>query len=109
MRQYPGGYADYIRQRGPRDAGESRSTSKSSVASLTSQSSQSPAKRKLSYNEKRELDALPARIEALEKEIAAIEADLVAGRIYTSERLAPAQEELENLVDRWAELEEKKQ
>ena len=63
---------------------------------------------KLSYNEQRELAALPDRIDALEKEIAAIEADLVAGKIYTSERLAPAQEELEQLVDRWAELEERK-
>ena len=66
-------------------------------------------KRKLSYNEQRELDALPARIDALEKEIAAIEADLVSGKIYTSERLAPAQEELEQLVERWAELEERSQ
>ena len=64
---------------------------------------------KLSYNEQRELDALPARIDALEKEIAAIEADLVAGKIYTSERLAPAQEELEAAVERWAELEERSQ
>ena len=64
---------------------------------------------KLSYNEQRELAALPDRIDALEKEIAAIEADLVAGRIYTSDRLAPAQAELEQLVERWAELEERKE
>ena len=62
---------------------------------------------KLSYNEKRELEGLPARIEALEKEIAAIEADLVSGRIYRSDRLAPAQIELEAAVDRWAALEER--
>ena len=110
VRQYPGGYEDYIRQRGPRDvkrdaSGESDKRSPVSRASLVS-----PVKstKKLSYNEKRELDALPARIEALEKEIAAIEADLVAGRIYTSERLAPAQEELEAAVERWAELEERR-
>ncbi|MBQ0032514.1 MAG: ABC transporter ATP-binding protein, partial [bacterium] len=64
--------------------------------------------KKLSYNEQRELDGLPARIDALEKEIAALERDLVEGKIYTSERLAPAQEELERLVERWAELEERR-
>ena len=63
--------------------------------------------KKLSYKEQRELEQLPAKIEALEQEIAAIEADLVAGKIYTSDRLAPAQEELEAAVDRWAELEER--
>ena len=67
----------------------------------------SPARKKLSYNEQRELDALPERIDALEKEIAAIEGDLAAGRIYSSERLAPAQEEFEALVERWAELAER--
>ena len=63
-------------------------------------------RKKLSYNEQRELDALPERIDSLEREIAAIERDLAEGRIYTSERLAPAQEELEALVERWAELAE---
>ena len=66
-----------------------------------------PARKKLSYNEQRELDALPERIDALEREIAAIEGDLAAGRIYSSERLVPAQEELETLVERWAELAER--
>ena len=101
VRQYPGGYADYERYN---DSGstEVRGVSKPAKPPKPSKPS------KLSYNEQRELAALPDRIDALEKEIAAIEADLVAGKIYTSERLAPAQEELEQLVDRWAELEERK-
>ena len=98
VRQYPGGYADYERYNGSGST-EVRGVSKPPKPSKPS---------KLSYNEQRELAALPDRIDALEKEIAAIEADLVAGKIYTSERLAPAQEELEQLVDRWAELEERK-
>ena len=109
VRQYPGGYADYEKQRAARaevkvkGEGEQRNVANSTVGL-----SSSPSPKKLSYNEQRELDALPDRIDALEKEIAAIEAELVAGRIYTSERLAPAQAELEQLVDRWAELEERK-
>ena len=101
VRQHPGGYADYERYNGSGST-EVRGVSKPSKPPKPSKPS------KLSYNEQRELAALPDRIDALEKEIAAIEADLVAGKIYTSERLAPAQEELEQLVDRWAELEERK-
>ena len=75
-------------------------------AAATKTSPAKPVRKKLSYNEQRELDALPERIDSLEREIAAIERDLAEGRIYTSERLAPAQEELEALVERWAELAE---
>ncbi|MBR2713767.1 MAG: ATP-binding cassette domain-containing protein [Kiritimatiellae bacterium] len=105
VRQYPGGYADYERYKGSGST-EVRGVSK---PPKPSKPSKPPKPSKLSYNEQRELDALPARIDALEKEIAAIEADLVAGKIYTSERLAPAQEELEAAVERWAELEERSQ
>ena len=130
VRQYPGGYEDYERQRkasvasgsgnsggasGSGGAGNSGNSSDSSGSSNSSSSgsagnSQPDAatKKKLSYKEQRELDGLPDRIDALEKEIAAIEADLVAGKIYRSDRLAPAQEELEQAVERWAELEERK-
>ena len=113
VRPYPGGYADYERQRKT----SARPTAADGDRGLPTaadgnrgQSMVSEGKRrspKLSYNEKRELEGLPARIEALEKEIAAIEADLVSGRIYRSDRLAPAQIELEAAVDRWAALEER--
>ena len=108
VRQYPGGYADYERYKGSGST-EVRGVSKPSKPPQPSKPSKPSKPPKLSYNEQRELDALPARIDALEKEIAAIEADLVAGKIYTSERLAPAQEELEAAVERWAELEERSQ
>ena len=112
VRQFPGGYADYERQRGARK-GEAASSPREkmgkspSCASLASGEDAASPLKKLSYKEQRELEQLPAKIEALEQEIAAIEADLVAGKIYTSDRLAPAQEELEAAVDRWAELEER--
>ena len=108
VRQYPGGYADYERYKGSGST-EVRGVSKPSKPPQPPKPSKPSRPPKLSYNEQRELDALPARIDALEKEIAAIEADLVAGKIYTSERLAPAQEELEAAVERWAELEERSQ
>lgn len=108
---YPGGYEDYLKQRKGRGRGQGEGEEKSgknSAVHLDLGSSPKVSK-KLSYKEQRELDALPGEIEALEKEIAAIEAELVAGKIYSSDRLAPAQEELEKKVERWAELEERKQ
>ena len=72
-----------------------------------------PLKRKLSYKEQRELEALPERIAALEKEIAEIESALGDPSLYVkepakaaayAERLAPAKEELDAAETRWLEL-----
>jgi ATP-binding cassette subfamily F protein uup len=74
-----------------------------------------PAKRKLSYKEQRELEALPAKMEALEKEIADIESALGDPSIYSkdpsraaalAERLEPAKAELDEAETRWLELSE---
>ena len=74
-----------------------------------------PAKRKLSYKEQRELESLPAKIEALEKEIAEIDRALGDPSLYVkdpvqaarfAERLAPAKEELDAAETRWLELSE---
>ena len=105
VRQYPGGYGDYVRQ---------RKASAPPPAADRAPSAPPPAKSgkgrgKLGYNEQRELAGLPARIEALEAEIAGIGEQLAKGTIYRSERLAAAQAELEAAVDRWAELEERNQ
>ena len=115
VKQFPGGYEDYIRQRGNLNTEAQRhraeEPSDPKLGANPPDPSVSPClcvkNKKLSYKEQRELEQLPAKIEALEQEIAAIEADLVAGKIYTSDRLAPAQAELETAVDRWAELEER--
>ena len=74
-----------------------------------------PAKRKLSYKEQREFDALPDRISALEGEIAEIEAALGDPSLYArdpekaaamAERLEPARTELDAAETRWLELSE---
>jgi ATP-binding cassette subfamily F protein uup len=105
---YPGGYEDYLRQRRvqappPKDVPVKAPPPKA-------------ASRKLSYNEQRELSALPGKIEALEGEIAEIETFLSDGSSYAadpdkykelSDRLPAARVELESAVERWAELEER--
>ena len=73
-------------------------------------------KGKLSYREQRELEALPERISALEKEIASIETALADPSIYAREnqralemttRLPIAREELDAAETRWLELSER--
>ena len=71
-------------------------------------------KKKLSFKEARELEALPAGIEALEEEKAEIETRLADPELYKSggdevaglkDRLAALEPELERLYERWQELE----
>jgi ATP-binding cassette subfamily F protein uup len=107
---YPGGYEDYLRQRTVREK------EKPKIAAAAKE-----AKRptnKLSYNEQRELKALPSMIEELEKEIAAMEAFLSDSDSYNadpqkykdfSDALPDKRAQLERAVDRWAELEERLQ
>ncbi len=110
VRAYPGGYDDYLRQREVR-------TQKKEAPAPTPTKTAAPSSRKLSYNEQRELAALPEKIDALEKEIATVRDLLADGTIYrtdpskasaAAERLPCAEAELEAAVERWAELEERK-
>ena len=72
-----------------------------------------PAPRKLSFNEKRELEALEAEIPALEAEKASLEASLSSGTLAVEELTAQSQRiaELIGLIDektmRWLELSER--
>ena len=112
VRQYPGGYEDYVKQRG--EQFKLRETEKPKQESSPTTSSPNPTK--LSYNEKRELAALPAKIEALETEISEITNFLSDSANYAKDaaqckartaRLQSAKVELETAVERWAELEER--
>ncbi len=113
VRAYPGGYADYERQR----AAQKPTPSEAPSAPRERRTSPAPeGKKKLSYNEQRELAALPGRIEELEKEVAALRETLSDPATYRSDparaqaataRLPLAEAELESAVDRWAELEDR--
>ena len=120
VRQYPGGYEDYIRQRGSTVPSASSPTGAGKRTAVTvpfgENADGTVVRRKLSYNEKREFEQLPAKIEALEKEIAEIEAFLADGANYAkdpprckscSERLPLAKTELDASETRWLELEER--
>ena len=133
VREYVGGYSDWVRQGGklppapwegaarqrveptadvaaPDDA---MASSKAGSAATTA----APAKAKpvkLSYKLQRELDGLPAEIERLESEVAELEAEAGRPDFYqqpsgvVSERLAllqDTQERLDAVMERWMELE----
>jgi ATP-binding cassette subfamily F protein uup len=64
VREYVGGYEDWLRQRAPAQA---PAISRERVEPRAA-AGRPPSRRKLSYNEERELEQWPARIEALEAE-----------------------------------------
>ena len=78
-----------------------------------------PEKKKsnrLGYMETRELAALPEKIEALEAELAKLKQELDDPQLFATkpteavqktEKLAELEQQLEQLVDRWAELAER--
>jgi ABC transport system ATP-binding/permease protein len=128
--EYVGGWEDYLRQRERERLRPDRSTgSGSSRASSRDEREQGawPAsaeksrqtadnQRKLSYKEQRELEALPARIKALEGEQQDLKAEMEspdfykagADRIHTvMQRLDAVGAELEALLERWMQLEER--
>ena len=108
VRQYPGGYADYVRQRGAREDAKKRDADCGDTRDRRGVSDARPARpAKLSFNEKRELEALPEKIDALEKEIAAINAADPVKEYARYAKLPDLEAELESLVERWAALAER--
>jgi ATP-binding cassette subfamily F protein uup len=112
-----GGYADWLSQtRAQRttEAAEGRAAPSSPSAVALDSASAAPRKRRLSYNEQRELESLPARIEALESEQRTLNDMVAAPEFYkepverihgTLARLDALQHELTAAYTRWDELE----
>ena len=108
-REYEGSVEDWLTQsaraRSLREAPKPRadSTAAADTPSPSTAPSANPSstRRKLSYKEQRELEALPAQIEALEREQAEIERSLANGALYASDPPRAAQ-----LATRLVEVEE---
>jgi ATP-binding cassette subfamily F protein uup len=88
VREYVGDYDDWIRQKAAEAApSASRQTAASGARTgappdRAAETKNAPAKKKLSFKEQRELDALPAQIDALEQRIQKVEADLASADFY---------------------------
>ncbi|NLX17025.1 MAG: ATP-binding cassette domain-containing protein [Ramlibacter sp.] len=88
-REYEGSVQDWLTQSQraaelARSAEPKPAASKPAAADSAAPAAPRGGKRKLSYKEQRELDALPALIESLETEQAAIQAELADGTLYSS-------------------------
>jgi ATP-binding cassette subfamily F protein uup len=117
-REYEGGYVDWQTQRARADALREAAARSAPVPKPRGPADSVPAPalakpRKLSYKEQRELDALPARIEALEgeqKELGALLADPQAyvndpARVAQAQaRYAQIDDELMAALERWEAL-----
>ena len=111
--EYVGGYSDWLRQR-PTSAPAAAAAAVAAPPALSAQASApAAAKRKLSFKDQRELDQLPARIEALESDIAQRTAAMsdpaffrqdTAAVTAANEALAKAQATLDAAYARWSEL-----
>ncbi len=131
VREYVGGYSDWRRQGGrfPSEQGGNRpdkqdkqaksaeparkEADKGAASSGKASAGAKPAK--LSYKLKLELEQLPARIEALEQEVAELQDTISAPEFYsgpadevaaTLQKLTDAEQSLEQTIERWMELEE---
>jgi len=83
-REYEGGYEDWKQQRERGRVAAVQPAAAPLAAAKAAARAEAP-KAKLSYKEQRELDGLPARIEALEAEQAGIAAELAGTDVYTRE------------------------
>lgn len=95
------------------NATEAEPAAKAANASVAAGSNPPPGKRKLSYKEQRELDALPPMVEALELEQSSIRAELADGTLYAQDlqraialqqRDTEIEEALLAALERWEEL-----
>ena len=111
LRDYVGGYSDWLRQR--RTPAATATASAPVRPALSRQPEPATAKRKLGFKEARELEQLPARIEALEAEVARRTAAMNDPAYYqqppadlqrANEELAAKQAELDHTYQRWSEL-----
>ena len=112
VKRYAGGYSDWARLKRSLAIAEEATPTK--VTEKTVRTAPSPAK-KLSYKLQRELDALPGRIETLERDVGTIQNQVNAEDFYRQahehvrdklEKLDELQKQLEAAVERWAELED---
>jgi ABC transport system ATP-binding/permease protein len=124
-REYVGGYSDWARQRpAAQEPGMGRAAASAPASSVPAKSAPAPApassassaRQKLSYKEQRELESLPARIEQLEAEQAALAAAMADAEYFRKdaralradqERAQQIESTLHELLERWESLEQR--
>ncbi|MEZ6146980.1 MAG: ATP-binding cassette domain-containing protein [Planctomycetaceae bacterium] len=113
VKEYDGGYDDYVRQRGEQSAVHSEPDPPTTkVERTTASPDRKPAK--LSFKEQKELEALPEQIHELEQEVAELHEQMASPTFFKQEgsviadvnaRLQELNSQLETLFARWETLE----
>lgn len=112
IKDFPGNYTDYREWRELEEEEQREQAKQQEKKSAPKPVEEKEKPRKLSYKEKKELEALEIEIPKLEEEKADIETQLSSGTLSGDEitALSKRYEELSNLIDektmRWLELEE---
>ena len=111
--EYVGGYSDWLWQRPAAAQAVAAAAAKPGLVRQDAAPAATPAKRKLSFKEQRELEQLPLRIEQLETDIATRSEAMndpaffqqdSATIVKANEALAVVQAELDGAYARWSEL-----
>ncbi len=108
VRDFPGTYSEYRAWRTERDKAEAAAEAPETKTSTRPRAERKP---KLTYKQRREMEALEAEIQALTEEKTALEATLSSGGSAeeiraASERYAAVSERLDEAEMRWLELSE---
>jgi ATP-binding cassette subfamily F protein uup len=112
-KEYVGGYSDWVRYGHQLAETENIAVAEAKKREAT-QRRRNRNKTKLSYKDQRELDQLPAQIEALESKVAEFQATTATPEFYAQDHdavqevlkdLRDAEALLERRIDRWGELE----
>ena len=114
LTEFSGGYDDWQRFTQQRQADSQHAKAKKTLEAPSPVASKAPAGNKLSFKEQKELEALPEKIEALEKEQTDIHNILADGEIYRDNpqqakqlqaRAAEIETAIEEAMARWETLE----
>jgi ATP-binding cassette subfamily F protein uup len=111
VNEYVGGYDDWLHQRKlPEAVQKPAKTTKPATAAPKPK----PARKKLGFNEQKELKTIPRKIEKLEQQIEVLQSQMAEADFYkkpadeisaTQQQLALRENELEQLFERWEQLE----
>ena len=115
VKRFAGGYSDWARRHRPLAVTDDPGEVRKPPDSPGSDARKATTARKLSYKLQRELDALPAFIEQLEKRLADLHNEVKEPEFYRQAHaevqaklaeLSKVENELDAAVDRWGELEQ---
>ncbi len=115
VRQYVGGYQDWLRHGGSFDRATGKTERSSKPQVQQTQPATTAVRNKVPYKVQKELEQLPLEIERTEAEIGRIESEVAKTEFYQRphtetepvlRKLTTAQKKLEDLYKRWEEIEQ---